>query len=78
MDAFAAMVRAARDENPATIVLLHGGPLTDPASVAEALAATGADGYATGSSAERGPVLTGVRDAVAAFKRLRTTGGDPA
>ena len=72
------MVRAARDENPATIVLLHGGPLSIPVSVAEALAATGADGYATGSSAERGPVLAGVRDAVAAFRRLRTTGGDPA
>jgi len=74
LDAFAAMVRAARDENPATIVLLHGGPLTDPPSVAAALAATGADGYATGSSAERGPVFAGVRDAVAAFRRLRLAG----
>ena len=77
MGAFAAMVLATRDENPETIVLLLGGPLTDPASVAEALAATGADGYATGSSAERGPVHGGVRDAVAAFKRLRTAGADP-
>lgn len=73
MDEFAAMVRAARDENPAAIVLLHGGPLADPPAVATALAVTGADGYATGSSAERGPVLAGVRDAVAAFRRLRTT-----
>jgi predicted TIM-barrel enzyme len=73
MDEFGAMVRAARDENPATIVLLHGGPLSSPESVAKALAATGADGYATGSSAERGPVFAGVRDAVAAFRRLRTT-----
>ena len=78
MDAFAAMVRAARDENPGTIVLLHGGPLVDPPSVAAALTATGADGYATGSSAERGPVFAGVRDAVAAFKRLRTAGSPPA
>jgi predicted TIM-barrel enzyme len=78
MDAFAAMVRAVRDEAPDAIVLLHGGPLVDPASVGNALAATGADGYATGSSAERGPVLAGVRDAVAAFRRLRTTGAGPA
>ena len=72
LDEFGAMVRAARDEQPDAIVLLHGGPLTDPPSVAAALAATGADGYATGSSAERGPVLAGVRDAVRAFKELRT------
>lgn len=78
MDAFAAMVGAARDEDPDAIVLLHGGPLVDPASVAAALAATGADGYATGSSAERGPVLAGVRDAVAAFRRLRTNVAEPA
>ena len=77
MGAFAAMVLATRDENPETIVLLHGGPLTAPASVADALAPTGADGYATGSRAERGPVHGGVRDAVAAFKRLRTAGADP-
>jgi predicted TIM-barrel enzyme len=70
--AFAAMVRAARDERPDSIVLLHGGPLVDPPSVAAALEATGADGYATGSSAERNPVLASVRDAVAAFRELRS------
>ena len=72
IDAFSAMVRAARDEHPDALVLLHGGPLVDPPSVAAALAATGADGYATGSSAERNPVLASVRDAVAAFRDLRT------
>jgi predicted TIM-barrel enzyme len=73
LEEFEAMVRAGREENPEAIVLLHGGPLTDPPAVAAALAATGADGYATGSSAERGPVLAGVRDAVMAFRALRTT-----
>lgn len=77
MDRFAAMVRAAHDENAGSIVLLHGGPLVDPPSVEAALSVTGADGYATGSSAERGPVLAGVRDAVAAFRRLRTNGAPP-
>ena len=66
------MVRAARRVNPETIVLLHGGPLSDPASVQSALRETGADGYATGSSAERTPVIAAVRDTVAAFRRLRT------
>lgn len=73
IDAFGAMVRAARDERPEAIVLLHGGPLVDPPSVAAAIAATGADGYATGSTAERAPVHEGVREAVAAFRRIRTT-----
>lgn len=72
LEAFGAMVDAARRERPEAIVLLHGGPLVDPPSVAAALAATGADGYATGSSAERGPVFAGVRDAVRGFKALRT------
>jgi predicted TIM-barrel enzyme len=74
LDQFAAMVRAVGDENPAAITLLHGGPLVDAAAVASALVATGADGYATGSSAERGPVFGAVRDAVAGFRALRTTG----
>jgi predicted TIM-barrel enzyme len=66
------MVRAARRVGRETIVLLHGGPLGDPASVQAALRETGADGYVTGSSAERTPVLAAVRDTVAAFRRLRT------
>jgi predicted TIM-barrel enzyme len=66
------MVEEARRAGPDTIVLLHGGPLGDPASVQAALRETRADGYVTGSSAERTPVLGAVRDAVAAFRRLRT------
>ena len=66
------MVRAARRASPETIVLLHGGPLGEPGAVQSALWETGADGYATGSSAERTPVIAAVRDTVAAFRRLRT------
>jgi predicted TIM-barrel enzyme len=64
------MVEAARRERADAIVLLHGGPLGDPATVGAALRSTGADGYATGSSAERTPVLAAVRDAVRAFREL--------
>ena len=70
-----AMVEAVRDSGSDAIVLLHGGPLSDVASVEAALLATGADGYATGSSAERTPVLAAVRDAVASFRDLATRPG---
>jgi len=74
VDRLGSMVQAARRARPESIVLLHGGPLGDPTAVAAALARTGADGYATGSSAERTPVFAAVRDAVAAFRALRTRG----
>jgi predicted TIM-barrel enzyme len=64
------MVEAAHRERSDALVLLHGGPLGDPAAVGSALLATGADGYATGSSAERTPVFAAVRDAVHAFREL--------
>jgi predicted TIM-barrel enzyme len=69
-DGFASMTAAARAAGPSAIVVLHGGPLSDPATVGEALAYTGADGYATGSSAERTPVIAAVRETVAAFRSL--------
>ena len=65
-----AMVDAARRERADTLVVIHGGPLGDPVAVGSALLATGADGYATGSSAERTPVFAAVRDAVRAFREL--------
>ena len=68
------MVEAARGERADALVLLHGGPLGDPAAVGSALMATGADGYATGSSAERTPVFAAVRDAVRAFRDLPLRG----
>ena len=64
------MVEAARRERSDALVLLHGGPLGDPATVGAALLETGADGYATGSSAERTPVVRAVRDAVREFRDL--------
>lgn len=66
------MVQGARQVDPDAIVLIHGGPLVDPASVESALQETDADGYVTGSSAERTPVIAAVRDTVAAFRRVRT------
>ncbi len=69
-----AMVAASRRARADVIVLLHGGPLGDPATVGAALLETGADGYATGSSAERTPVLAAVRQAVRAFRDLPLRG----
>ncbi|MFH1475707.1 MAG: phosphoenolpyruvate hydrolase family protein [Chloroflexota bacterium] len=69
-----AMVETARRERPGAIVLLHGGPLGNPATVGAALLATGADGYATGSSAERTPVFTAVKETVRAFRDLPLRG----
>jgi len=66
-----AMVATAHAARPDALVLIHGGPLGDPATVGAALLETGADGYATGSSAERTPVFAAVRDAVHAFRDLR-------
>ena len=74
IDRLGSRVEVARRARPESIVLLHGGPLGDPASVAAALARTGADGYATGSSAERAPVFAAVRDAVAAFRSIDRRG----
>lgn len=73
-DRFAAMTAAARAADTSAIVVLHGGPLADAATVGEALAYTGADGYATGSSAERTPVMAAVRETVAAFRSLQLRG----
>jgi predicted TIM-barrel enzyme len=74
VDRLGAMVDAARSARPESIVVLHGGPLGDPNAVAAALGRTGADGYATGSSAERTPVFAAVRDTVAAFRAVPPRG----
>ena len=66
------MVNAARHARSDALVLIHGGPLGSPAAVGAALLATGADGYATGSSAERTPVFNAVRDTIRAFRELPT------
>lgn len=67
--ALSGMVAAARAENPHTTVVIHGGPLNDPTSVATALTATGADGYVAGSTAERAPAVAAIKETVAAFKQ---------
>jgi len=74
VDRLGGMVEAAHRERADALVVIHGGPLGDPTTVGSALLATGADGYATGSSAERAPVFAAVRDAIRAFRVLRLRG----
>jgi predicted TIM-barrel enzyme len=66
------IVERVHHDNPAAFVLIHGGPLADPASVAAALELTGADGYVTGSTGERHPVERAVAEAIRSFTALRT------
>jgi predicted TIM-barrel enzyme len=65
-----AVVEAVKTIRKDILVLGHGGPLADPESVSEVLRRTGADGYATGSSGERVPVVSGVTDAIRQFKSI--------
>lgn len=71
---FVPVMTAAKSVNERIIVLGHGGPLNDPDSVGAFILATGADGYATGSTGERLPVEVGVADAIRRFKRLSLAG----
>ncbi len=73
IEALAAMTAAARETSPGALVLVHGGPLNDPESVALALERTGADGYVAGSTVERVPAVRAIAEAVAAFKEAVTT-----
>lgn len=68
IEALETMTAAARGERPDALVLIHGGPLNDPESVARALERTGADGYLAGSTVERIPTVQAIAQAVAAFK----------
>lgn len=65
-----AMATAAGSVREDVIVLAHGGPLNDAASVAEVLRRTRARGYVTGSTGERMPVVEGVAQAIRSFKSL--------
>ena len=65
---FMPIMDAAKSIREDTIVLGHGGPLNDPGSVALFTRATGADGYATGSTGERIPVEIGVAEIIQRFK----------
>ena len=71
-----AVVQIAKAASRDVIVLGHGGPLNDPASVATVLNRTGADGYVTGSTGERMPVEVGVAEAISGFKAIKLTSDD--
>ena len=62
-----AIAEAALAADPAAIVLAHGGPLTTPKAVREFLLRSVCHGYATGSSAERRPVIEAVAQVVGQF-----------
>ncbi|MCB0910128.1 MAG: phosphoenolpyruvate hydrolase family protein [Propionibacteriaceae bacterium] len=58
------------------LVVLHGGPLEDPGSVAYVLERTATVGFLAGSGIDRIPVVKAVQNAVSEFTalRLRTAG----
>lgn len=62
-----AIAGAAIASDPDVIVLAHGGPLTAPGIVREFLLRSACHGYATGSSAERRPVIEAVAEVVGQF-----------
>ncbi len=66
------MVEAAREARPDVLVVAHGGPFEDPASVARVFETTDVVGYLGASSIERLPVERAVSDIVHEFKALRT------
>jgi predicted TIM-barrel enzyme len=55
--------------NPEIMVLAHGGPLTSPEVVRKFLVRSRCHGYATGSSAERSPVIQSVAQTIRDFAR---------
>jgi predicted TIM-barrel enzyme len=73
------MLEAARASRPDVLVVAHGGPFEDPASVARVLATTDVVGYLGASSIERLPVERAVSGVVEAFKALpfRASGSIP-
>ncbi len=73
-----AMVEAAHRGRRGVLVVAHGGPFEDPASVAHVLGTTDVVGYLGASSIERLPVERAVTDIVREFKGLKlrpTTSG---
>lgn len=55
--------------NPGIMVLAHGGALTSPEVVRKFLVRSRSHGYATGSSAERSPVIQSVAQTIRDFAR---------
>ena len=64
-----AIAEAALAANPGVIVVAHGGPLTLPDVVRIFLGRSRCHGYATGSSAERSPVIQSVAQTIRDFAR---------
>jgi predicted TIM-barrel enzyme len=64
------MLEAARSARPDVLVVAHGGPFEDPASVARVLETTDVVGYLGASSIERLPVERAVSGVVREFKAL--------
>lgn len=65
-----AMVEAAKGGRPDVLVVAHGGPFEDPASVRRVFETTDVVGYLGASSIERLPVERAVAGVVEAFKSL--------
>ena len=63
------MAAAGRRANPQAKLLVHGGPLESPEAVASILSRCDVDGYVTGSSLERGPVVDGVAERMRRFRQ---------
>jgi predicted TIM-barrel enzyme len=73
-----AMCEAARSVRPDVIVLAHGGPFEDPASVQVAFERTPVDGYLGASSIERLPVERAIKHIVEEFQALKLGRRQPA
>jgi predicted TIM-barrel enzyme len=66
-----AVARVVKGVRPDTFVLAHGGPFNDASSVTLALERTLAEGYVTGSTAERMPIEKAVARAIREFKLVQ-------
>lgn len=64
------MLAAAREVNPAVVVLAHGGPIAEPDDVAYILAETESQGFVGASSMERLPVEKAIVGVMQRFKEL--------
>ncbi len=71
--------KAALAVKPDAIILVHGGPVAEPADAAFIMANSGiCHGFYGASSMERLPVEVAIRDQVRAFKRIGGAPGEPA
>lgn len=64
------IAEAARQVNPAILVLSHGGPFKDPQTAAYSIKEGGVEGYAAGSSGERLPTEQAVIQTTKEYKAL--------